>query len=282
MLISIIIPFYKNSKDIKRALQSVFAQTLQEFEIILVNDASPDWHEALTIINNFKDSRLTTISHQINKNGSSARNTGIKVAKGDYIAFLDADDEWLPNHLRESLEFVKVNNLDLASSKVKIINQKGVFFSPSKQKNNDERVATFLFVKGMAMYTPSLFCKSLLAQDVLFDETIKRHQDFDFLLRAENKKYELGTSPHVGAIVHWENNNPITKGETWKFSQEWLLNRKELLRAREFDNFWLQFIGFKILDQNKWLFVKAYFKNKINPFNLNKSRVKVLILKFLK
>ena len=144
MLISIIIPYYNNSKDIKRTLQSVFAQTFQEFEIIIVNDDSPDWQEGLPIINSFNDPRLEIISHQINKNGSAARNTGIKAAKGDYIAFLDADDEWLVNHLRESLDFVLKNNLDLSSSKVRIVNQKGVFISPSKQKNKDERVATFL------------------------------------------------------------------------------------------------------------------------------------------
>ncbi len=84
----------------------MLAQSLQDFEVILVNDASPDWHKALPIIEAFNDARIKTISHTQNKNGAAARNTGILAAKGNYIAFLDADDEWLSNHLENSFETI--------------------------------------------------------------------------------------------------------------------------------------------------------------------------------
>lgn len=281
MTISIIIPYYKNARVIKRTLQSVVCQTYQDFEILIINDASPDWNQAIPIINSFEDNRIHVISHASNKNGSAARNTGINAAQGEYIAFLDADDEWQPNHLKDSLTYIDKYNLDLSTSKVKLINQNGVFFSPIMQKSSQDSVATYLFVKGMTMYTPTIFCKSSLAKEVLFDPSIKRHQDFDFLLRVERKNYKIGTSSHLGAIVHWENNVPTEKGETWSFSQDWLENRKNSLNNKEFDNFWLQFVGFKIIKQSKWLFVKHFFKNKINPININKSRARVLLQKFL-
>ena len=92
-MISIIIPYYNNVKQIKRTLESVLNQAFQGFEVLIVNDASPDWEEALPIINGFNDTRIKLLSHEFNRNGAAARNTGIKAANGDCIAFLDADDE---------------------------------------------------------------------------------------------------------------------------------------------------------------------------------------------
>lgn len=281
-IISVLIPYYNNAKEIKRSLSSVFRQTFQDFEVLLINDASPDWEDALPILNSFNDKRLKLISHKTNQNGAVARNTGIKAAQGEFIAFLDADDEWYSSHLEEGIGFMKNNCCELVSSMVKLINSNGIFYSPQEQKEDEESVATYLFTKGMSMYTPSIICKTSLARDVLFDETLKRHQDFDFLIQAEIKKYKLCTSPHLGGIVHWEKNNTIIKGETWQFSNEWLTKRKDLFTKKEADNFWIQFVGFKILRINKKLFMLEFLKNRINIFYLNRSRIRLMVTELFK
>lgn len=95
---SIIIPLYNKEKFIQTTLTSVLEQTFQNFEIIVVNDGSTDG--SLTILKQFSDDRLKII-HQKNQGVSTARNQGVKQAKATYIALLDADDIWYPNHLEE-------------------------------------------------------------------------------------------------------------------------------------------------------------------------------------
>ena len=95
---SIIIPLYNKEKFIQTTLTSVLEQTFQNFEIIIVNDGSTDG--SLTILEQFSDDRLKII-HQKNQGVSTARNKGVKQAKATYIALLDADDIWYPNHLEE-------------------------------------------------------------------------------------------------------------------------------------------------------------------------------------
>ncbi|MEJ2647390.1 MAG: glycosyltransferase family A protein [Sedimentisphaerales bacterium] len=94
--ISVIIPLYNKEKYIKRALDSVFAQTYQDFEVIVIDDGSTD--EGAQIVRSYNDKRLRLIE-QANAGPGAARNRGINESRAEYIAFLDADDEWLPDFL---------------------------------------------------------------------------------------------------------------------------------------------------------------------------------------
>ncbi len=93
---SVIIPLYNKEDTIERALRSVFNQTVQDFEILVVNDGSTD--NGVRIVEAIGDPRIRLI-HQENQGVSAARNRGIAEAKHELIAFLDADDEWLPEFL---------------------------------------------------------------------------------------------------------------------------------------------------------------------------------------
>lgn len=100
MLISIIIPIYNVEKYIASCLESVYQQTYQDIEVILVNDCTPDRSMTIaqSIANKHKNKYPTIIiNHEQNKGLSESRNSGIKVAKGDYIYFIDSDDEITPN-----------------------------------------------------------------------------------------------------------------------------------------------------------------------------------------
>lgn len=93
---SVIIPLYNAEKYIERTIKSVISQTYDDIEIIIVDDESPD--RSVKVCEQFTDSRIKII-HQKNRGLAGARNTGIRHAKGDYIAFIDADDIWLPEKL---------------------------------------------------------------------------------------------------------------------------------------------------------------------------------------
>ncbi|MDM8268300.1 glycosyltransferase family A protein [Barnesiella viscericola] len=95
-MISVVIPLYNKEKQIAHTIQSVFNQTFQDFEVVIVDDGSTD--ESAAEVEKFCDSRIRLI-HQKNAGVAAARNRGIEEAKGDLIAFLDADDEWKPEYL---------------------------------------------------------------------------------------------------------------------------------------------------------------------------------------
>lgn len=95
-MISVVIPLYNKEKQIAQTLQSVFAQTYQDFEVVIVNDGSTD--NSVAEVEKIADSRIRLI-HQENTGVSAARNRGVEEATYELIAFLDADDEWKPEYL---------------------------------------------------------------------------------------------------------------------------------------------------------------------------------------
>lgn len=97
-MFSVIIPVYNKEDHIKATLNSVLSQSFKDFEAIIVNDGSTD--KSMDIVSSFKDKRIQIINKK-NEGVSTARNLGIKNAKGDFIALLDADDIWYPNHLED-------------------------------------------------------------------------------------------------------------------------------------------------------------------------------------
>ncbi len=110
--VSIVIPLYNKALYVERALDSIRAQTLTDFEVIVVDDGSTD--DGASIVARYSDSGVRLIS-QSNAGPGPARNAGIAEAKGEFIAFLDADDEWLPTYLEENVRFLEELGPELAA-----------------------------------------------------------------------------------------------------------------------------------------------------------------------
>ena len=100
--ISVIIPTYNRAHMVGRAIQSVLDQTYQDFEIIVVDDASTDDTEK--VVQGLTDERIRYIRQRKNGGAAAARNRGIRASKGEYIAFQDSDDEWLPEKLERQIK----------------------------------------------------------------------------------------------------------------------------------------------------------------------------------
>ena len=110
--VSVVIPVFNRPAAVRRAIESVLAQTCQDFEIIVVDDGSTDATAASVAA--FADRRITLIRHERNRGGSAARNTGIRASSAPYVAFLDSDDEWLPTKLERQLEVFERSSERLA------------------------------------------------------------------------------------------------------------------------------------------------------------------------
>ncbi len=122
-LVSIITPSYKSAKFISQTIESVLAQTYKDWEMIIVDDLSPD--NANEIVEEYiiKDNRIKLIKLEKNSGPAVARNRAIKEAKGRYMAFLDADDLWMPDKLEKQIQFMNDNNLSFTYSSYKLIDE---------------------------------------------------------------------------------------------------------------------------------------------------------------
>jgi glycosyltransferase involved in cell wall biosynthesis len=179
--VSIIIPVFNRSRLVHRAIQSVLNQSYKNFELIVVDDGSSD--NLVSSLSRIKDARLRLVSHTENKGTSAARNTGIFEAQGQYIAFLDSDDYWLPNKLACQLEFLLSSNdeVRLCCTAYKIVSQrhpKGeIYFGKPTITEKD-------MLQGCRV-SPGT---TLLAERGLFDEVgpmnekMSRLEDWDWLL----------------------------------------------------------------------------------------------------
>jgi len=125
-LVSIITPSYKSEKFISQTIKSVLAQTYQDWEMIIVDDVSPD--NSNEIIEEYckKDSRIKLIKLEQNSGPAIARNRAIEEAKGRYIAFLDADDLWKSDKLEKQIKFMEEKNCALSYSAYETMSEEGV------------------------------------------------------------------------------------------------------------------------------------------------------------
>ena len=207
-LVSVVVPFYNRENTIRRSILSVKHQTYENWELIIVDDGSDNLYLLGEIIQEFDDNRVILVSEKNNQGGGAARNIGMLAAKGEYIAFLDSDDEWESDKLEKQVEFHKNKSEKLVSYTKSVIHygvdKKNQEPLPIKAIKKGERIADYLFVQGGFMPTPSLFGYRSVFLQCPFDTTLRRHQDYDFLLSLEQEGCEFDMINEVLVHIHWE------------------------------------------------------------------------------
>ncbi|MGD0976845.1 MAG: glycosyltransferase [Minisyncoccia bacterium] len=189
--ISIIIPTHNRPELLKKAIVSVLGQTFEDFEVVVVDDGLEK--RADKIIKEFNDSRIKYIQHQEEKGGSAARNTGIKAASGKFIAFLDDDDEWLPEKLEIQMDKFEntTDNIGFCFSAVTNIYNDGAENSKVPAGENDFFEAALMRAKTFLNVT--LIIKRFVFDNIgFFDEQLPSHQESDLVIRMAKKYKGLG------------------------------------------------------------------------------------------
>jgi glycosyltransferase involved in cell wall biosynthesis len=181
-LVSVIIPTYNRSGTIGRAITSVLNQTYNNFELIIIDDNSGDDTEK--IVQSFDDPRLRYIKHDTNRGGGAARNTGIRVAEGEYIAFQDSDDEWMPQKLSMQLPGFqgKRDNGVVFSRMMRIYEDHHTVFPSQVEYSSDEFHKAMFWINYVGTPT-AVVRKELLDRIEGFDERLPRLQDWDLFIR---------------------------------------------------------------------------------------------------
>jgi len=184
-LISVIIPTYNRAKIIERAIKSVIQQTYKKWELIIVDDGSVD-NTKESIKNHLQDKRINYYSYPTNKGVCFARNFGIEKSKGQWIALLDSDDEFLPKKLEIQLnETLKHNaNISLCNRIIitdnqpkKIITTNKSFFADYKEIITEKRTLS----------ATTMFFKNIITKKSKFDPKQPTSNDLDFLLKTKKE-----------------------------------------------------------------------------------------------
>lgn len=192
VMVSVIITTYNTSESLQRAIESVKKQTYPSIEIIVVDDNNPNTQgrvNAEKIMEKYSDSNyITYIQHKENKNGSAARNTGIRCATGKYISFLDDDDVYLPDRIEKCVETITCNPEYVAVyTAVKLIceNEREIIH---EVKLSGYIWKDLLLDESLLATGSNLFLLREAVNEVNgFDESFQRYQDIEFMLRVLQK-----------------------------------------------------------------------------------------------
>lgn len=177
-LVSIITPIFNSSTYIDTTIKSIIAQTYKNWELILIDDGSED--NSIAIIEPFiaMDKRIKLIKHAKNLGVASARNSGTKMAKGKFIAFLDSDDTWDKDKLRIQINFMQNNNCALSYTAYRKINTTGITLT-EKIEVPDEVNYNSLLRHNVIAFLTSMYDVSVIGKRYF---TNIGHEDFVFWL----------------------------------------------------------------------------------------------------
>lgn len=210
--VSVIIPTYGMPNYLEKSIRSVLSQTLSNIELIVVDDNDSNTEARRRTENLLKqfisDHRVNYLKHSQNMNGAVARNTGIKQAKGKYVAFLDSDDEYMPNRLMECFKVMETANSQIAGVYTGCEFRRGgksYHIEKNVKEGNfllETLACTFMFCTGS-----NLFIRKTVVDEINgFDEAFLRHQDYEFLVRIF-EKYSLAAIQEILVIKNNENIN---------------------------------------------------------------------------
>ena len=209
-MISVVIPLYNKARHIRRALDSVLAQTYQDFELIVVDDGSTDG--GADVVAAYDDRRIR-LTRQENQGECAARNRGIAEARADLVAFLDADDEWLPEHLatvtRLAEEYPQCGAHATAYERVDAQHRRTTPKFKDVPEPPWEGIIPNYFrsaLSGPVWSSAVAIPERVFGSVGLFPVGVRRGGDLDMWCRIA-LKYQISFSTRVGAVYHQEADN---------------------------------------------------------------------------
>lgn len=198
--ISVIIPIHNRSNDLLRSVPSVLIQTERSFELLIIDDASTE--DLGSVVRSFNDPRIQLIRNDQKGNAGSVRNTGIEHAKGKYIAFLDSDDEWMPEHLETRIAQIEKENVDGVFGSVFVFDGEKDTFVLSRSIREKQHAADYI-LSGGSIPTPTWVMRSEAAKTIKFDTSLVVHEDYDYFIRF-SEKYKWSAMWQPTTRVYWQ------------------------------------------------------------------------------
>lgn len=209
LLISVVIPAYNRADKIEASIRSVQAQTYPYWEIVVSDDGSKDTTTAVVRRLMAEDNRIRLLTREKNAGAQSARNAGVRAAAGEWIAFLDSDDQWLVDSLERRLRIANTQNVQVVHSNAYIIHpgkEKEIYKVPALSGQVYKQV-----LRGEGPMFPCLLVKKSALEAIgLLDEAIISYQEWDTAIRLA-KRFEFGFEPEPTFIYDYRTQNAISR-----------------------------------------------------------------------
>lgn len=275
---SVIIPIYNKEPYVKRAINSILNQSFKNYEIIIVCDPSTD-NSNLEVE---KFSNLTNLSILYRKErgpgGYASRNLGIRNSKSNWIAFLDADDEWYPNHLQKTYDLIKsYSNANFVTSAWHLKFGDKLLLDPfsNKEKHTNALFLTFedYLYNSLKSYRPNntnsvVFKKSLISDSGFFPEG-KTNRSGDLYAWVINiqKAGGIYRSPHIGSVTYRDSLNMTSKTEIPSIELNHYMVKEVSIRASKKEQFLIKKYANRLIK-------RAFFESKKFNVQLTESLIK--------
>lgn len=232
-LFSVIIPVYNRADVVESAIRSVLAQTEQDFEIIVVDDGSRD--DPRTVIEKIGDARIS-FHRQPNGGGGAARNTGIDLARGRYVAFLDSDDHFLPAHLATMRRLLEGQTNTIGYARMIVDRGEGrTFLKPPRAIRPGEHMATYLLCERGFVPTITIVLETATARRVRYAQDLRAAEDTDFAIRLFLDGQRFLMAEAAGAVwMDIANPNRTSSGRKGGRMIAWLEEMKPSIPARAY------------------------------------------------
>lgn len=257
-LVSVIIPTFKRPALVLQAVNSAIDQTASDLEIIVVIDGGDCATVAALESLSLPQLRLLPLEKRVG--GSRARNEGVLIARGEWIAFLDDDDLWLPQKLAKQLAVARKSSCPdpIVACKVVARTPGGEVVWPRKlptEPLSEYLLARDTWTQGEGLLqTSTLLTTRRLLQKVRFEDGLRKHQDWDWLLRAAMEpgtKIEFVDEP----LAIWNLREPtggVSRKLDWQVSLAWIRERRALVTRRAYAGFIATQIASQAARQKHW------------------------------
>lgn len=245
---TVIIPLYNKEKYISNAIKSILNQTFTDFEVLIVNDCSTD--NSIQIATEFESEKIRIIHHEKNKGLAATRNTGIKNAKSNYVAFLDADDLWKPHFLEKIFNLIQ----NFSEARIFGTNYEEIWDETIKMPHNNsdslpkDFVGYLNFFKiniKQGIYNHGSVCihKEVFEKVGYYNENIQLSQDLDFNIRA-NFHFKLAYDASVQMSYFMQTDNQLTRSSivnktipNYDEYEEWAKSNPDLKKYLDFERY---------------------------------------------
>ncbi|HEX7318506.1 MAG TPA: glycosyltransferase family A protein [Pyrinomonadaceae bacterium] len=228
-LVSVVVPAYDCAAFIGETLDSVLAQTHTSLEVVVVNDGSPDTEELERVLAPYlarADGRVRYF-RQENRGAGAARNRGVREARGEFVAFLDADDLWEPTYLEEQLPFMRAGGYDLAYTDALLFGDSPLAGKTYMETAPSEGEVNFISLvrADCNVITSGVVARRAAVLDAgLFDESLRNAQDFELWARLAHRGARLGYQRKV--LIRYRVREGSLSGDARnRLAREWKVTR---------------------------------------------------------
>ena len=199
--VSIVVTTHNRAAMLPRAVNSVLAQTYEDFELIVVDDCSSD--DTPQVTRTFTDRRIRIVRHEVNRGHAAAVNTGIRLARGEYVAFLDDDDEWLQTKLARQVEVLDADpRVGLAYTWFDRVDGAGGARRAGGRGTISGDISQEVVGWDLPAGTPTYLVRADAARELGgFDDTLAVCYDWDFMTRLA-MRWHVAAVPEVLLLVH--------------------------------------------------------------------------------